>query len=206
MTSSASASIAFGPATLEALFGRVAQAVRASGVFGEVSIVAAGTPGPGPAVQGEATGGAGGGIAGLPMLRCEAKASAEPAFYAIRADHCDTRQPAGNMPGVCLWVSLQTGARYLSQSIEADLMFTGDKIDDLVHEEMTDLGYDGPALPFEHFRSEDKLYTFRSPLSITPAELTTDGGLLASSKLCERALLGYEAAFVGLGDMEDAED
>jgi hypothetical protein len=143
----------------------------------------------------------------LPMLRCEAKASAEPAFYAIRADLRDAKQPATNsQSGVCLWVSLQTGARYLSQSIEADLMFQGDKIDDLIHEEMTDLGYDGPVLPFQHFRSEDKLYTFRSPLNVTPADLSTDAGVIAACKGCEQALRGYEAAFVGLGDMEDAED
>lgn len=205
MSSSAAVAVGFRPASLEALLTRIAQAARGSGVFGEVSLVTAGAPGAGPSVQGEgnAGGGAGGGIAGLPMLRCEAKASAEPAFYAIRADLRDAKSPTS---GACLWVSLQTGARYLSQSIEADLMFTGDKIDDLVHEEMTDLGYDGPALPFQHFRSEDKLYTFRSPLAVSPADVTSDAGLIAASKLCEHALLGYEAAFRGLGDMEDAED
>jgi hypothetical protein len=205
MSSSAAVAVSFRPASLEALLTRIAHAARTSGVFGEVSLVTASTPGAGPNVQGEgaAGGGAGGGIAGLPMLRCEAKASAEPAFYAIRADLRDAKSPAG---GACLWVSLQTGARYLSQSIEADLMFTGDKIDDLVHEEMTDLGYDGPALPFQHFRSEDKLYTFRSPLAVLPADVTSDAGLLAAAKVCEQALLGYEAAFRGLGDMEDAED
>jgi hypothetical protein len=41
---------------------------------------------------------------------------------------------------------------------------------------------------------------------VSPADVTSDGGLIAAAKVCEQALLGYEAAFRGLGDMEDAED
>lgn len=120
-------------------------------------------------------------------LICDAKDSAEPAFYSVIED-------AGRA-----WVQLQTPARYLSQSIEADLMFTGDKIHDLIHEEMMDQGYANalpaaPELPVEHFRSQDKLYTFRSPLPVA----ITDS---AAAPVAIAALLGYEAAFRELGDM-----
>jgi hypothetical protein len=94
-------------------------------------------------------------------------------------------------------VCLQTADRWLSQSIEQDLVHTGDKMDELVEEEMVDLGYSGPRLRVEHFRSEDKLFTFRSPL---PAELS------ASADAAALALLGYEACFRRLGDMEGGDD
>ncbi|GEM_PF-663387 len=194
MSSSVAVVIGFRPDLLQALLQRVADAARVSGVFGEVAIVMSGAG---------ATSSMGGGIVGLPMLRCEARASAEPAFYAIRAD---VRNANNQQDGVCLWVSLQTGARYLSQSIEADLMFTGDKIDDLLQEEMVDLGYNGLALGFEHFRSEDKLYTFRSALGVTQAQIGSEAGMIAAAKVCEQALLGYEAAFRELGNMEASED
>lgn len=125
-------------------------------------------------------------------IRCDALASAEPAFYSIELD------------SNALYVALQTPARYLSQSIEADLMFTGDKLEELIHEELVDLGYDtkSPVWPIQHFRSEDKLYTFRSPLPVNTTTLTTQ----ATAELCVVALKAYEAAFRPLGDMEADEE
>ncbi|MFO0831354.1 MAG: hypothetical protein U0637_05850 [Phycisphaerales bacterium] len=125
-------------------------------------------------------------------LVCPAKDCGEPAFYSVREE--DGK----------VWVALQTPARYLSQSIEADLMFTGDKIADLVHEEMMDQGYarvlaDAPELPVEHFRSPDKLYTFRSALPLPPADPRT-------ADLAAITLLGYQAAFRELGDMTPDEE
>jgi hypothetical protein len=94
-----------------------------------------------------------------------------------------------------VYVALQTPDRWLSQSIEQDLVHTGDKLDELIEEELADLGYRGPRLTFEHFRSEEKLFTFRSRL---PAGFTPDHAVLA--------LLGYEACFRRLGDVNGGAD
>ncbi len=123
-------------------------------------------------------------------LRCGASGSAAPAAYLLT--FADGR----------LWVALQTADRWLSQSIEQDLVHTGDKLDELLEEEMVELGYSGPRLPFEHFRSQDKLFTFRSPLPLDETQLAGDAG----TQLAALALLGYEACFRRLGDMEGGED
>lgn len=124
------------------------------------------------------------------MLRCEARNSAEPAEYRVTPEQ-------GRV-----WVSLVTENRWLSESIESDLVHTGDKLDELIEEEMVDLGYEGPRLPFEHFRSEDMLFTFRTCVpGITGGEVPAESGRVA--ELC---LLGYEAAFRQLGDMDASGD
>ena len=117
-------------------------------------------------------------------LSCAAPHAAAPAFYRVEA--ADGRA----------WVSLVTEDRWLSGSIEGDLVHTGDKLDELIEEEMIELGYDGPRLPFEHFRSEDLLYIFRTPLPKGPE----DPGFV---ELAAQALLGYAATFSELGDMDD---
>jgi hypothetical protein len=124
------------------------------------------------------------------VLDCAAKASGAPASYRLSFE-------SGKV-----WVSLVTQDRWLSQSIEADLMHTGDKLEDLLGEELADLGYLGAAPSFEHFRSEDKLFTFRS---IVPMDMTR----LGDSKSAETAaicLLAYEACFRRLGDMDTTEE
>ena len=119
------------------------------------------------------------------MLHCTAPASAAPAEFRVFAD-------AGKV-----WVALTTADRWLSQSIEADLVHTGDKMDELVEEELVDLDWKkswGPTrLPFEHFRDDHKLYTFRSPVDATGPEGVNRVAI---------ALLAYERAFRVLGDME----
>jgi hypothetical protein len=125
------------------------------------------------------------------MLRCDALASAEPAEYRVFED-------AGKV-----WVSLITGARWLSQSIEADLVNTGDKIEELLEEELVDLGWKkewGPArLTYEHFRDAHKLYTFRTAAPIKP-------GSADAADTLAMLLLGYERAFRPLGDMEAGDE
>lgn len=160
MTHSAASS-----AQLVAFFEAVATKVKAAGEFGEISVLPA-------------------------MLKCDAAASADPAFYSLSVD-------AGKM-----WVNLKTPARYLSQSIEQDLVHTGDKIPDLLHEELVELGYDGPALGFEHFRDEAKLYTFRTSTPIDVNKLHE----AKSVELGALMLLAYEATFRRLGDMEAEEE
>jgi hypothetical protein len=119
-------------------------------------------------------------------LDCRAQGSAEEAWYRVRWD------------GGRAWVSLEMADRWQSESIEADLMHTGDKLDELLEEEMVDLGYEGPKPTFEHFRSDDMLFTFRSPLAI-PAEVL---GSAESAAAAAHLLLGYEACFRQLGDMD----
>jgi hypothetical protein len=119
-------------------------------------------------------------------LDCQAKASAEEAFYRLSFE-------SGK-----LWASLVTKDRWLSQSIEADLVHTGDKLEDLLAEELADLGYAGPAPTFEHFRSEDKLFTFRSIVPIDPPKFTDP----KSAETAAIFLLAYEACFRRLGDMD----
>ncbi len=123
-------------------------------------------------------------------VSCAAKGSAEPAEYRVALE--DGR----------LWVSLVTPNRWLSQSIEADLVHTGDKLEDLIEEELVDQGYTGGALPFEHFRSRDMLFTFRSPLPVELGELGDE----AAVERAVQCLLAYEGCFRRLGDMEASED
>lgn len=116
-------------------------------------------------------------------VECVARGSAEPAFYRVDAD------------GGRVWVSLVMKDRWLSESIETDLLHTGDSIGELIEDEVVDLGGPRGAVVCEHFRSEDKLFTFRTPVG--PADGLTEGELEA----CARMLLAYEACFRRLGDM-----
>jgi len=126
----------------------------------------------------------------LTTLDCAAKASAAPAAFRLRFE--DDR----------LWVALVPADRWLSQSIEADLVHTGDKLEDLLGEELTDLGHAARSLPFEHFRSEDKLFTFRSIVPITGPDLADPSAAIVAGT----SLLAYEACFRNLGDMDSPEE
>jgi hypothetical protein len=121
-------------------------------------------------------------------LSCEAKDAGDAAFYRAWVG-LDGRA----------WVSLVTPARYLSQSIEQDLVHSGDKAGDLLRDELIDLGAmagrDGAPPVVEHFRDEHKLYTFRTPLE--PG---------ADAKRVGDYLLAYAACFGHLGDMQGGED
>lgn len=123
-------------------------------------------------------------------VECEAKASAAPAFFRV------------GLEDGSLWVSLVTADRWLSQSIEADLVHTGDKLEDLIAEELAEFDWKGPPLTFEHFRSEDKLFTFRSRIHVDTAKF----GEQASAERATACLLAYEACFRELGDIDTAEE
>ena len=115
-------------------------------------------------------------------LVCRAKAAAAPASYRLGEE------------GGRVWVSLVTADRWLSESIEADLMHTGDKIEDLLEEELVEQGLHGERPAVEHFRSDDLLFTFRTPVPVVEA------GRVGAY------LLAYEACFRRLGDMEAGEE
>ena len=69
-------------------------------------------------------------------------------------------------------------------------MHSGDSIQELIEEELVDLGEDPDVVPVEHFRNDEMLYVFRTPL---PSHIS-EGNVLTW-------LLAYEAAFRPLGDM-----
>ena len=119
-------------------------------------------------------------------LACKADGSAEDAWYRVRWD------------GGRVWVSLEMADRWQSESIEAELVHTGDKLDELLEEEMIELGYEGPRPTFEHFRNDDMLFVFRTPLP-TAVDTLDDPSTVSNAKI---VLLGYEACFRQLGDMD----
>jgi len=123
-----------------------------------------------------------------------AQASAAPAFYRLGAD-------AGR-----LWVSLVTPDRYLSQSIEQELVHTGDKMSDLLGDELIDMGKPMAPLPVEHYRSPAKLFTFRTAVPLTDADLATAVPSQKSLELCATLLLAFERTFGPLGGMSAGDD
>ena len=66
--------------------------------------------------------------------------------------------------GGVVWVGLVAGDRWLSHSGEADRLHTGDSLGELIREELVELGEEGPPVVCEHFRDEDRLFTFRTPV------------------------------------------
>lgn len=120
------------------------------------------------------------------VLVCRARNSAAPASYRL------------GMEGGRLWLALVMADRWLSESIESQLVDHGDHLEDLIAEELAELDYRGPAILFEHFRSDDMLFTFRSPV---PGPTSGPAGVENVLKL----LLGYEACFRNLGDMDAGE-
>jgi hypothetical protein len=126
------------------------------------------------------------------MLTCAARDAAEPAWYRLEPSESSSRG----------WrVALVTPNRWLSESIEADLMHHGDPIEELIEEELSEQGYAGEALPVKHFRSDDMMYTFVSPL---PIESDADDD--QAIRTATQCLLAYEAAFRELGDMSGGEE
>jgi hypothetical protein len=121
---------------------------------------------------------------------CEARGSAAAAQYRVSVEK-------GR-----LYVELTTPDRWLSHSIEADLLNTGDKIEELVDEELVELGAAPIHVPLgavrvEHYRNDAKLFVFRSALpSLASSECD-----LVSTEIASRMLLAYEACFRELGDM-----
>lgn len=115
---------------------------------------------------------------------------------AARDAEAEYRVDAGEGGG--LWVSLVTPNRWLSESIETELLHTGDKLEELLEDELVDQGYEGGPPKVEHFRSEDLLFTFRSRAPEGDDEV-------GAAVIC---LLAYEACFRQLGDMsgEGGED
>lgn len=121
-------------------------------------------------------------------LVCPAPNSAAPADYRLFQD------------GGRWWAALTTADRWLSGSIELDLLHTGDKMEELVEEELSALDCDHKVSKIEHFRSLDKLYTFRLAIPAPAGSQTPDPQLAATY------LLAMEAAFRNLGDVDAGDE
>lgn len=121
-------------------------------------------------------------------LVCRALNSAEEAHYRLTPQ------------GAHLIVSLDMLDRWQSESIESGLMHSGDKLEELLDEELAELGYEGKTPSYRHFRNDDKLFVFETTVPL-------EG--LSEADAIERAaqfLLGYEACFRQLGDMDAGDD
>ena len=123
------------------------------------------------------------------ILKCKADGIESEAIYFVDVDLPDHKK---------VWIGLFTEDRWLSESIEADLMHLGDKIDELLEEELIELGFD-KRLPVEHFRDEEKRYVFRSAIDLPNGEVL-DGETMIDQTT--KVLLAYEACFSQLGDMK----
>jgi hypothetical protein len=100
-----------------------------------------------------------------------------------------------------VWVGLYTPDRWLSESIEADLVHADDTIEEILEEELIDRGYEA-KLPVEHYRNTEKEFVFRSPIPLPKGE-KMDGEAMVSR--VSRTLLAYQAVFAQLGDLKPAE-
>jgi hypothetical protein len=118
---------------------------------------------------------------------CRALNSAEPADYRVFEE------------SGAIWVSLSMIDRWQSESVESQLMASGDKLNELIEDELDDLGIEDPVATFEHFRSPELEFVFRSKI---PAE----GGVTPDAGLVSTWLLAYEQCFRQLGDIDVAED
>jgi hypothetical protein len=118
-------------------------------------------------------------------IRCHAKDCPEPAWYELAA------------VGGAIVVRFATPDRWLSESIESDLMHFGDPLEELVEEELAELGWRGRVPQIKHFRDDAKLYTFENALP---------DGVAGDPLLAAKFLFAYEAAFRSLGDVGGGDD
>lgn len=129
------------------------------------------------------------------LLRCHAMHVEEPAWYQIG--------PFETLDGIdAAWVGMYTPNRWLSESIEADVLHMGDKFEDLLEEELIDKGLD-ERLIVEHFRDDEKVFVFRSPVKALAGQTLASP---ASLETMLKTLAAYEACFRELGDMTPDED
>ena len=126
------------------------------------------------------------------QVDCAALESAASAHYRVEFDQMkDT-----------LYVGLVMADRWLSESIESQLVEHGDKMEDLLEDELVELDYfaagGSPITKIEHYRSEDKLFTFRAKVPLQPGDIASEKNV----QMVTRALHSFEACFRQLGDMQ----
>lgn len=114
-------------------------------------------------------------------LRCRAKGA--DAWYVVDRE------------GDGLAVALLTADRWLSESIEGDMLEGRDTAEELVDDELVEVGFPARCQPVKHFRDDAKQYVFRSRV---PLEAAGADRVAAVATY----LLAFEAAFANLGDMQ----
>lgn len=115
------------------------------------------------------------------VVRCHAHGV--DAWYEVRA--------AGGS-----WVvRLLMADRWLSESIESDLMHGRESLEDLVSDELIDLGCAHTVTKVRHFRDDQKRYVFEADIP-APADAYGDATTLAL-----QFLLAFESSFRQLGEM-----
>ncbi len=126
-------------------------------------------------------------------IECAALESAAPATYSVEFDHAKA----------AVYVGLTMADRWLSESIESQLVEHGDKMEELLEDELVELDYfvagGTPITKIEHFRSDAKLFTFRAIVGLEAGDMDKNTVVLT------RALLAFEACFRQLGDMQGGE-
>jgi hypothetical protein len=121
-------------------------------------------------------------------VTARAAASAAPAEYRVEIENGEA----------C--VGVFTADRWLSHSVEADLLNTGDDLEELLEEELVEVGYAGKAPSIDHYRNDEKMFAFRSRTGIKVNEP-------GAEEKIRQVLRAYEACFRHLGDMhKDGED
>lgn len=121
-------------------------------------------------------------------LRCWAKGAAAEAWYTL------------DLEGDGWAVSLLTPDRWLSESIEGDMLEGRDTAEELIDDELVEIGFAGSAQQVKHFRDDAKQYVFRSRIpGVTAAANAPEG---ADAERAAQYLLAFEAAFANLGDMQ----
>lgn len=129
------------------------------------------------------------------LLKAHARVVESPCWYQVGP--LETVDTASN-----IWVGMFTPDRWLSGSIEADVLHMGDKYEDLLEEELIDQGYNA-RFDMQHFRDDEKIFVFRSAVPMKTEQK------LDAPELLDRVfqtLLAYEACFRELGDMIPEED
>ncbi len=115
-------------------------------------------------------------------LICVAKDSAAPAQYTLEVVDAGWR------------IALTTADRWLSESIESQLVESRDSLEELFEEELKDLDSTTAAPNVRHFRDEAKQYVFECTLSIDMPTAAVRTHFAA-----------FESTFRQLGDMSGAE-
>ena len=118
------------------------------------------------------------------VLRCRAKGA--DACYLVDRD------------GDGWAVALLTPDRWLSESIEGDMLEGRDSAEELVDDELVEVGFPHRCQKVKHYRDDAKVYVFRTPVPL-------DGVADAAAGL-KTYLLAFEAAFAQLGDMQGSDE
>ena len=118
-------------------------------------------------------------------LRCSAAEAAAEAWYTVEPD------------GDGWAVGLETGDRWLSESIEGDMLEGRDSAEELVDDELVEAGFPNRCDKVKHYRDDAKVYVFRTRVPLA--------GIADAATGVTTFLLAFEAAFAQLGDMQGSE-